>query len=224
MHNYGPASLVRGTRLQQAVSTDIGVLNYLDMIHCNGPDEATLEAVMDIIDMDEYKDMFYQVDEDDSEDEDGTEDEEEDEDFEPSQSSISDDDADTSLTLCSNRSCLWSIDEVSPLSSQEHIDHHEGDMVDTMERFMQTFKDIRENIIPPSPSKLYRFISIKRAIEACIDYVELSNNIDNEPRPLSEVVEVLESDTDEETQTTDGVSNMGDYLAEDEEELLTRVY
>ena len=65
---------------------DIGVLNYLDMIYSNGPDEAMLEAVRKTVGEDMYGYLFVQnaednIDGDDEDDEDDeeTEDETEDE-------------------------------------------------------------------------------------------------------------------------------------------------
>ncbi|KAG0364090.1 hypothetical protein BGX24_004774 [Mortierella sp. AD032] len=79
-----------------ASQNDIGVLNYLDMIYSDGPDDDMLSAIQETMAKDEFKSLFLEhsidlindIDEDDEE----TEDKEEDSDFEISDASQSDND------------------------------------------------------------------------------------------------------------------------------------
>ncbi|KAG0351272.1 hypothetical protein BGX24_007889, partial [Mortierella sp. AD032] len=105
-----------------ASQNDIGVLNYLEMIYSDGPDEDMLSAIQETMNKDEFKSLFlehsvdhiHDIDEDDEE----TEDEEEDSDFVISDASLSDNDHDKpTLTLRSMNTYFRDNDRLSPPSS-----------------------------------------------------------------------------------------------------------
>ncbi|KAF8923795.1 hypothetical protein BGZ47_004497, partial [Haplosporangium gracile] len=115
----------------------IGVLNYLDTIYSNGPDEAMLEAIRKTVREDKYRDLFLRNAEDNIDgDDEETDDEEAGSDYEQPNNILSDDNNgladnnnDSLLELRSKNVYLRDTDPLSPPSSPM-VDEYAGCMGD----------------------------------------------------------------------------------------------
>jgi len=168
---------------------DFAVLHYLDMIECDGPTEATLSAIREVMEDEKYRNDFLPMDEWEVVDEDevGTEDEdeghEEDPDFYlPSEQSDSSVDASTYNLRNGEKARGPAWEDISPPSSpflEEMVE------VEFLEDILERFRRMRDNTkMRSDPALLAHYAGLATSLDAFLDSVELEEEEGQEDERL----------------------------------------